>query len=719
MEVVLQDYRQQVLENATVTASGSAVFDGFGAKELNLIINVSAAPTGTTPSITFQVQEVDPGDGATVLGNSATGTAITAQGTQIVNLPMTYGGTVKVSWTVTGATPSFTGVYVSLISKVAGSTALFNESGTSAMGTAGTPGAAVVSIQGVVGGTAVPVSFVATGDNHQTGTITSNQNVAVASQGDGNCSVVIGATAWTGTIVFEGLAGDGTTWVPVTGYNTANGEPTQSVTANGEWTIPCAGYQQIRVRGNTVATGTATIALDASMGAPGAIQVATGGQAAGGATAVGYPSLVSPLTDNGLVGEMAFGESWRLRVGQEALLFLDTFDGTTLNTVRWASSTLTMTQAQTQGKLDMNSGGDHTASTYSILTSNKHYAVTGEFALECRFRAKLTPQTNATLELGFFNAATTAAPTNGVFFRITSAGVQELVINYNGTETVSAAITPALTAADYYMFVLYLYGNTARLDILNWDNSLFATTTLQAPATQGGLVQVGWLPVAARLYNGTTPPAAAADIALAAVDVVQLDQAKNESWEMQLGSLARFANSDPLTGAQLQNYANNTAPSTIASGSLSNTAAAYSTLGGLFAFNPPASSENDLILFAYQVPANYNLLIWSISISMALIGSQSSTTPQVYQWGLAVGSSAVSLATAGSNPPLRFALGLTTSPKSASLGDPVTPALLWTPRTPQVCYGGKYVHVFFRPVSSNATANQICRGSVSIDGVFA
>lgn len=892
-EVVLQDYRQIVLVSGTpTTASGSAVFDGFGSKELNLIINVTASPTGTTPSITFSINEVDPGDQLTTLGNSASGAAITTgPTTQIVSLPVMYSGTVKVSWTVTGTTPSFA-VYASLVSKNAGTTTLYSATGGAVTGTAGTPGTAVVSVQGVAGGTSVPVSisnvdrtstgtitstqnvnvnsqgsgvtgvevtgtwtgtlsfqasvdgttwnavsavvpttgaivtsttangvwlipsagyqsvrvlgntvatgtatvaldnssgtnlmiladslptgsnvigavtqsggpwtvsgtvtanqgtaaalagawpveitdgtnvlgtsthpvFVTgstTGDRQSTGTITNTQNVAVNTEGEGNVSVVIGATAFTGTLVFEGLAGDAATWVAVLAYNNTNGEPVTSVTANGNYTIPCAGYEQIRVRGNTVASGTATIALNASAGAPGAIFTATGGLASAGSTAVGWPSLIAPLTDNNLVGQLALGEAYRLRVGNESLGFLENFDGSTINTVRWTQSNLTMTQTQATTAFTFNANATTTASTYSILTSTKSFMYSGEYATECRIKAQLTAQANSVIELGFLSCATTAAPTNGVFFRITSAGVQELVINYNGTETTSAAITPALTAANYYTFVIYMYGTIARLDILNWDNSLFATTTVQIPATQNALINTGHIPVAIRVYNTATPPASAPKIIATGVTVSQLDLAGEKDWTVQLADIMRFANTDPLTGAQLQNYANNAAPTTIASGSLSNTAAAYTTLGGGFAFNPPASSENDFIIFGYQVPSGFDLMIWSITIQSMILVTQSTTTPHVYEWGVAVGSSAVSLATAGANPPIRQIIGMQQSPKSASIGDSLNPAqLIWTPHVPITCYGGKFVHIFFRPISSNATANQVVRGCVTVDGAF-
>ena len=938
-DVVLQDYRQIVLSNATVTTSGSAVFDGFGAKELNLIINNTNAPTGTTPTITFEIQEVDPGNQTTTLGNSSTGTAILTATTQIVSLPMMYSGTVLVSWTVTGGTPSFTGLYASLISKVAGTSALFSEGGVTAMGPAGTPGATavtiqgvsggqavpisgtvtatnpsvgtngaaapssstqtggvyditpvapangqleafqidqsgniltflgievvtgaawttattintlqyqtgttiigqllgamavliqldqtttltggavtiqgtfdgvnwvtvpavqvinpntnaqianpytfvantqqpilvllqgylavrlnltttisgtgsvtpywstrsispqllvagagiagtpeggVVSIQGVSGGTAVPVSFTPASDTTATGTITSTQTVTIVTHGTGNVGLLITGT-WAGTISFTGSI-DGTTYKPVLAYNAQTGAPVSSTTAlvsgttgDGEWTIPSAGYADIQIIGNTVSSGTATVWLDAGAGAPGALATAAGGFAAAGLATVGNPVLVGAATDNGIVGQWAFGEAYRLRTGQESLCFLDNFDGSTINTVRWTQSTSTMTQAQTQTAFNMNSAGNHTASTYSILTSTKSFMVTGEYGVECRVKAQLTAQTNATLELGFLACATTSAPTNGVFFRITSAGVQELVINFNGTETTSVIAT-ALTAADYYTFVVYMYGTTARLDILNFDNSLFATTTLQVPATQGALIQVGHIPVAMRVYDGGTPPSAAANIIATSVSVSQMDVATGKSWETQLGDMARFANSDPETGLQLQNFSNSAAPSTIATTSLSNTAAAYTTLGGLFAFNTPTGAETDYILFAYQVPVGFDLLIWSVTIQTLILSVQSTTAPTVIQWGLAVGSSAVSLATAAPNPPLRQAIGLQTSPKTASIGDSFSPAqLIWTPRVPIVCYGGKYVHIILRVPSGNLTVNQVNRGIVTVDGAF-
>jgi len=111
--------KQTVHSNATVTASSSTVLDGYGATEVTLYINVKASPTGTTPTLQYVIQEVDPGDGTTVTGATATSTSINAIGIQKISLPSTFGGAIKVSWTVGGGSPSFTQVYATLVGKQA------------------------------------------------------------------------------------------------------------------------------------------------------------------------------------------------------------------------------------------------------------------------------------------------------------------------------------------------------------------------------------------------------------------------------------------------------------------------------------------------------------------------------------------------------------------------------------------------------------------------
>jgi hypothetical protein len=99
--------------SATITATGSTVVEGLGAKTLALLIETGAAPTGTTPTITFSIQDVNPIDLTTVLGQATTGATISTATTQVLT-HNAVSGAVKVSWTVTGTTPSFTVVDVAV-----------------------------------------------------------------------------------------------------------------------------------------------------------------------------------------------------------------------------------------------------------------------------------------------------------------------------------------------------------------------------------------------------------------------------------------------------------------------------------------------------------------------------------------------------------------------------------------------------------------------------
>lgn len=171
--VFIDPNQQTVQSNATLTASGSQVFTGFGNKQLTVVVNVKAAPTGTTPSLVVTIQEVDPGDQTTVIGTAVSTAAFTAAGVASISLPATMGGAVKVTWTITGTgSPTFTQVYITLSAKVGGPMVgqdsggvdralLVDASGRPIMvgaGVAGTPAGGVASVQGVAGGTALPVS---------------------------------------------------------------------------------------------------------------------------------------------------------------------------------------------------------------------------------------------------------------------------------------------------------------------------------------------------------------------------------------------------------------------------------------------------------------------------------------------------------------------------------------------------------------------------------
>ena len=427
------------------------------------------------------------------------------------------------------------------------------------------------------------------------------------------------------------------------------------------------------------------------------------------------PSLVVSLSPNNSL--FSFGGDSRLRIGQETMLFFDNIEGTSVDTNKWTQSQSGMTQTQSGARLTLNAGASLTSGNYSILTSNKQMLILVEYPQYVQFRAQLTTQTNSVLEMGFGNVATTSAPTDGVLIRVTSAGTVLGVVNFNGTETTTTlAAAGVLSNSTFYNFEITIFEDQAEFEITSSDHTTTViSVTLPYPNGNGSATAQGHLPVYARVYNsGTTTTAA--KIILASVNVQQMDLNMVKSWAEQASGAGRSSIVDPVSLAQSANYTNNTAP---VSATLSNTAAGYTTLGGLFQFAAVASAETDYALFAYQVPVEYQLYIWTITITAFITGAQSTTQPTLLQWAFAANSSAVSLATGAPNPPMRTPIGMQQAAKSANIGDTFEPGTItYAPKTPIVVNSNKFLHVILRIPISNATTNQIIRGSVTMEGYF-
>lgn len=91
-----------ILNNQTITTSGSYIFRAGDSAEASLVYNIAGPLTG---SIVFTIAEVDPSDENTVIGGTKVTPTITTAGSAVVTLSLFNTTTVKVSWTVSvGAT---------------------------------------------------------------------------------------------------------------------------------------------------------------------------------------------------------------------------------------------------------------------------------------------------------------------------------------------------------------------------------------------------------------------------------------------------------------------------------------------------------------------------------------------------------------------------------------------------------------------------------------
>jgi len=119
-KTVADAWKAIIHNNATITSSGSATITGLGYSEWYLLINLKNAPTGTLPTIRFKVEELDPVDLTSVFELKETGITHTIAEKESLNIKELDGDTVKISWTVTGAGASWTGVNVAWVGHVSG-----------------------------------------------------------------------------------------------------------------------------------------------------------------------------------------------------------------------------------------------------------------------------------------------------------------------------------------------------------------------------------------------------------------------------------------------------------------------------------------------------------------------------------------------------------------------------------------------------------------------
>jgi hypothetical protein len=428
------------------------------------------------------------------------------------------------------------------------------------------------------------------------------------------------------------------------------------------------------------------------------------------AAAAGFVKLLDSLG-----GQINTTENGALNTSTDSLLFYEQVDGAAIDLRKWNQSVSGMTITQGSGFQTLNAAAAVTAGAYAILSSIQYIPLYGHLPARATFnlRIPIVPQSNLTIEFGIGSVATNAAPTDGAYFRYSPSGNFYAGINNGGVETLSAALTPISTAqAEIFDIVIVE-------DLVQFQIGDEVVATIEVPPGQAYPTSSGRLPVFMRVYNSGSAPAQAPQLLLGQIVVVQEALNQTREWRECLAILGGAAYQSPVTPfAQTANHANSTSPS---SASLSNTAAGYTTLGGRYQFAAVASAATDFALFAFQVPAGYRLIVTGVSISCSSIGAVgSAVTPTLLDWGLGVNSSAVSLATAdgaGTWAPRRIPLGVQAFPLTAAIAQ-LANDIVRTFDPPLVVDSGRFFHVIMQVPLGAATASQLLRGNVNVQGFF-
>jgi hypothetical protein len=397
-------------------------------------------------------------------------------------------------------------------------------------------------------------------------------------------------------------------------------------------------------------------------------------------------------------------------------IVVESFEGTTLNQLRWTLTAATMasTQSTEAGRL-FNSGAITTVNTGVMIQSSRRVLKTQRAPVQAKFRARLLPQNNSVTEIGFFDAATAnGANTSGAYWQVLASGAVQPVVTYNGTDQSSGAIDirSLLDFSRYYTFDVFMDDDEAVFVVQDTSTGLLISKqSIKLPVSGSRLLSATQMSVAARLYTTGTAPVAAPQLIVTDIYALTLDADFNKPISSLMSSLDRSAAANPFTGAQLQQWANSLEPGNAA---LSNTVASYATLGGKFQFAAPAGALTDFVLFGYQVPVPANFVMTGIDIESWNTGAASATTPTLLTWAVAVGSNAVNLA---SGFPPRVSLGAQSFPVGAAIGAKAE-RISKVFSTPLSCGAGRWVQIILRVPIGSATGSQVIAGMVNIDGYF-
>ena len=473
-----------------------------------------------------------------------------------------------------------------------------------------------------------------------------------------------------------------------------------------------------------------------------------------GASGGGIPANRSqPATKTGIPFCGAKGASARrqamsrmghARIGTEQILFHEDIGSlTVINTNLWTSTVTTYTNAVTSGAtpagLWINSGSSSAQTANGMLVSSKQFPRFGTSALILAARIRMTHVAGAVIDFGFANPTPVgAAIVDGFCVRRMANGDWYGVIAYNNVGGFPLSgehlvLLKAATNTDYHPNQASEgYNITIRMDCDfvevvvddGSDGPFFIDATVPLDPRHARLPGVSHLPIFFRMQNVGAPAPHSPHFYIYQVQVSQIDVVQSRPWSHQR-ALAWRNNLVSMTvpTAQLSNWANSAAPTTR---TITNTTALETTIGGQFAFNNAGTSfagaETDLAMFTIQSSLDLPMFhITGIRISAINLGAANAAAPYTLQWALASHSNAVSLATAGTYPPMRLPLGVMMLPASAAVGaafDRDIDIKFQVPVTLRSGGSPETLHIIVRVVAGTATLNQVIRGTVLLTGYW-
>ena len=371
-------------------------------------------------------------------------------------------------------------------------------------------------------------------------------------------------------------------------------------------------------------------------------------------TTTGITSLKSPEIDF----------DYRFRVSQDLLLDDEWFSYTAQNTAKHTYSNTTMTNAWTAGQLTTNSANITTTTTGTQLATYASFPTLGTTTLSLDAEIGFTnqPTANTFIEWGIGLPGTaTTAPTDGVFFRLSSAGLQGIA-SINGTE-VSTGVFPlsngtgtwVYTNNKRYQFICYQAATEAYFWVDDGNGAVLLgeieLPTATATVSMAGSGQVFFKQ---RITGGAGGATLSANITRYCLRQggAQISTTTSTQGSRLYGSYQSLAGSATYgTIARVGTVTTGNEANVTAAVPTTTTAALGSGLGGTFWETVSLAANTDGIIMSYQVPAgSVNSPARRLVLRGVYLNSYVQTVvvggPYTAEWFLAFGHTAVSLATA-------------------------------------------------------------------------
>jgi hypothetical protein len=449
----------------------------------------------------------------------------------------------------------------------------------------------------------------------------------------------------------------------------------------------------------------------------------------------GYVSIVNEVDSGSITGTPLRRTGYvshdsRQRVGLDTAIFDYFFTAAAQDTGVWKCAFTTMTATQSGGFLVLNSNSTATTTTGVSLSTWRTFALEARGGLHVRIDALMTvtPLANQINEFGLFLPTTTTAPADGVYFRITNAGVQG-VVNYNGTETSTGVVdaSPPIGSTNTYSFEVFAGG------VEFYINGVLYQLLVTPGGDSEPFISVA-LPLTFQTRNsGAVSGSPLMQFKIGSCHVDFLETQLAMPFAQQQAAEGLMCSQAPQGNTMGATTFNANGLATGAGTQLTTTTAPLTGLGGQFTALLVASQNTDGILCSYQVPVGTTalpgrmLMITGVKI-MSAVAVVMTGGPNILAYSLGYGSTNVnqsgttesaSFATATAKAARRVPLGMETFAVTAAVGTMGSSQGIYMAfNSPIVVNPGEFVQITVKQLLSTAFTAGAITFLVTFDGVW-